>query len=401
MTRLPPALQPLWPLAKQVHRRSARALGAVTRRTPLGGDLPREASLTSRATAARFGDHARYHSAGAPIALRRQMPAGTPPHHWVFAGALDHDVPERYVLDLDGGSVIGPHVGVATRDGVLDQETSHYFGLADWREHPIYLNPRRTEPEHFDGTLAVLAGRAGHNFFHFVMDALPRLGILATALPDVRPDAYFVDGETGWHRQLLELLGLDTMPLLHPRRGLAVRAERLLVPSLPNNSSIASPETTAWLREHLPPKETTGLPERLYITRGTTKRTRRMDHEDAVVEMLARHGFVRFDPGTVSVQEQIDHFAAARVIVAPHGAALTNLNFCRPGVRVLELFAADYINPAYWSIVENIEDTTYRYLVASGPKPARPHDRMIGMMHDIPITPDELEASLEELLGES
>ena len=45
---------------------------------------------------------------------------------------------------------------------------------------------------------------------------------------------------------------------------------------------------------------------------------------------LERRGFLRFDPGAHTVQEQIDHFAAAEVIVAPHGAALANLTFCRP-----------------------------------------------------------------------
>ena len=44
--------------------------------------------------------------------------------------------------------------------------------------------------------------------------------------------------------------------------------------------------------------------------------------------------------------EQVDAFAAAQVVVAPHGAALGNLVFCPPGVRVLELFAPRDVNPA-------------------------------------------------------
>ena len=43
-----------------------------------------------------------------------------------------------------------------------------------------------------------------------------------------------------------------------------------------------------WLRENLPAKETTGLPEKIYVTRGTTPHTRRMVHEDAVRAALAR-----------------------------------------------------------------------------------------------------------------
>ena len=35
------------------------------------------------------------------------------------------------------------------------------------------------------------------------------------------------------------------------------------------------------------------------------------------------------------------------MIVGAHGAALTNLVFCRPGTRVIELFSPRYVNPCY------------------------------------------------------
>ena len=91
--------------------------------------------------------------------------------------------------------------------------------------------------------------------------------------------------------------------------------------------------------------------------------------EDELRARLTARGFTVVDPGTLSVQEQIDHFAAARVIVAPHGAALTNLSFCRPGVRLLELFAPGYLNPGYWSIMSNIEAHAIATWWPPGPAP--------------------------------
>ena len=48
----------------------------------------------------------------------------------------------------------------------------------------------------------------------------------------------------------------------------------------------------------------------------------------------------------MSVAEQVELFVYADVVVAPHGAGLTNLLFCREGTRIVEIFPPTYINPA-------------------------------------------------------
>ena len=49
----------------------------------------------------------------------------------------------------------------------------------------------------------------------------------------------------------------------------------------------------------------------------------------------------------MSVKDQATAFAHAEMIVAPHGGALTNLIFCRPGTKVVELLSSKYPNPCY------------------------------------------------------
>ena len=403
VTRLPPRLQPLWPAVKLAHRSGARTVGAVARHTPGGRGVPASATSSARETATLEPGSAVYRVARQTKLLARPMPAGHPAAHWFFETVLDHEVPETFVLDLDRGSVLGRHAAVVTQGGRLDHETSHYFGTTSWREHPVFLNPSPSRPEQVPGTMLALSARAtGDNYYHFLIDALPRLGILDDAMPGAlaHVDAVLVDHHTRYQRELVSLLGLDRLRMHHPRRGLALTADRLLVPSLPNVSTVVAPQTTDWLREALPPRPTAGLPERLYVTRGTAPHTRRVVREAELRERLVRRGFTVLDPGTLSVQRQIDHFAAARVIVAPHGAALTNLSFCRPGVRVLELFAPGYLNPGYWSIVSSIEGARYRYLVAPTLRPPRPGSRNLGVMHDIDIDPTDVEDALDAVLAD-
>ena len=111
-----------------------------------------------------------------------------------------------------------------------------------------------------------------------------------------------------------------------------------------------------WVREHLPAVATDDKPRLLYVTRGSGPNTRRLVDEEALWPRLEQRGFVRIDPGTMSVRDQIDHFAAADAIVGLHGAALSNLVFAKPGARVLEIFAPSYVKHCFWAICERIPD---------------------------------------------
>jgi capsular polysaccharide biosynthesis protein len=87
------------------------------------------------------------------------------------------------------------------------------------------------------------------------------------------------------------------------------------------------------------------LPRRVYLDhRGSGIRPLR--NEAALIGALAELGFepVRLD--TLSLQDQIRLFRQAEAIVSPHGSALTNLGFCRPGCLVVELLMDAFVD---WS----------------------------------------------------
>ena len=56
--------------------------------------------------------------------------------------------------------------------------------------------------------------------------------------------------------------------------------------------------------------------------------------------LLERHGFRTLEAGDFPFREQIELFRGASAVVAPHGAALTNILFAPNECRVLELFAS-------------------------------------------------------------
>jgi Glycosyltransferase 61 len=75
----------------------------------------------------------------------------------------------------------------------------------------------------------------------------------------------------------------------------------------------------------------------LYISRNEAS-MRRLMNEDEIIPGLKDMGFHVMRPGTVSLANQIAAFRDAKVIVAVHGAGLTNIIFCRPGTTLVEIF---------------------------------------------------------------
>ena len=70
----------------------------------------------------------------------------------------------------------------------------------------------------------------------------------------------------------------------------------------------------------------------------------------SVQEFLKSYGFEVIILSQLSLLEQVHIFNQASIIVSPHGAGLSNLAFCNPQTKVIEIFHPDYVNVCYWSI---------------------------------------------------
>ncbi len=76
--------------------------------------------------------------------------------------------------------------------------------------------------------------------------------------------------------------------------------------------------------------------DRIYLRRGWNSR-RPLDEELSLEHALQIRGFAVIDAAALPLELCISIFASASWVVAPHGAALTNLIFATPGTKVLEL----------------------------------------------------------------
>jgi hypothetical protein len=89
-------------------------------------------------------------------------------------------------------------------------------------------------------------------------------------------------------------------------------------------------------------------PRRIFVDRGAGNTRRCLRNREEIMAMLTkRFSFTSIVMDNLSVSEQVNIFHNAEFIIAPHGAALTNLVFCKPGTRVVELFSPNWLIEVY------------------------------------------------------
>jgi capsular polysaccharide biosynthesis protein len=308
-----------------------------------------------------------FHPLDPPTAIFRRRPVSADGAvHGKFLPELYRESPATFVARVPAGRAFGPAGSVFAPDGRLLADVSVELGRPV--EEYAALGEDPGPPAEIDGTVVVLTVAGGENYFHWLFDLLPRLDLLRRSGVRLRGDErYLVNSlASAFQRETLQRLGVPLDRVIESARTPHLRASELIVPSLSGNTGNPSGRACDFLRELRVPAAPSGEPpgggHRLYLSRSGA-RSRRIANEEEVVERLRALGFSVAAPETLSFPEQARLFADAEAIVAPHGAALANAVFCRPGTRIVELFAPGYVNVCYWALANQV-GLDYRYLLA-------------------------------------
>ena len=252
-----------------------------------------------------------------------------------------------WVAKFKGLRVFGPTVSVVDEGGELLVDVSVEWGRKaeeNWAFRRLLL----PKPHPVNGRTLVLASTGGDTYFHWITDVLPRLGLARRGGYDPASfDWVLVNGLTHpFQEETLEHIGISKNRCLSfNKTELAYEMEEALLPSLSGVPGVVPPETVEFLQSTFPTKKI-GAGRKIFIGRGGAEH-RALIHEGKIAAMLSGRGFESVKCEKLSVQEQANIFGSAEVVVGAHGAALTNLVFCRPGTPVVELFSPAYVNPCY------------------------------------------------------
>lgn len=253
--------------------------------------------------------------------------------------------PKPFVAEVENAELVGSTAAGFDKDGGLISETinssSGKFLLKKLPPQALVLKqlPGWGVPQ-LDTACSLVNSKG---YFHWLIDGLLRIqGVEYYQERTGRKPILLIDSNPKeWHIESLKLLGYepdDYMCWNHSK----VKVKRLVVSSFRRKDNLMSPAACNWLRQrvfsNLPNCRSTNLlfSPRVYISR--TKITgRQIINEDEVLQALAHFGFVTYTLENMSFSDEVRLFSQAEIVVAPHGAGLTNIVFAQD-LSVIDLF---------------------------------------------------------------
>lgn len=186
---------------------------------------------------------------------------------------------------------------------------------------------------------------SGRNYYHWITDNLTRLLVRET-LPE-KTQILIPDSQMPFVQETLELLGLGDK--IQRISGIPLKPERFYFCSPTAMTGTANPAGFEWLKKSFSPYfNDHGGSKPIFLTRRSCKRVPSATED--IERLFESAGFEIIDCSKLTVKDQISKLNAASAVAGFHGAAMTNILWCRPQTPVLEIFQPDFLNGCYEQI---------------------------------------------------
>jgi len=335
------------------------------------------------------------------------------------------DVPESWIATVRQASVIGgfqvlKNDWLVQYEPAADQRKGFVAGIWPFL-HVVGKSRNRVVAwfryDHVENLEAgiLLSGRCSPNYFHWLIEYLPRVQPAMTQLDKVRPPL-LVDADM--YPQEFESLAViaGDWPIHKVRKATLLHVDTLHIPSIPTyhpdsidmpfwKGSAVNVDSLKFLRERAwaaagvsvdaaPPTR------RIYVAR---RQGRNVTNGEEVEAVLRGLDFEVVDTAGMSFIEQVRLFASAAVLVGAVGAAFSNLVFCDPRCKVI-CFVSPF-GKRYSMQASLAQFAGCEYMLIAGQHPryspgAEDTNRDVNLLQEsFGISKDELEGAVRHMLG--
>ena len=211
----------------------------------------------------------------------------------------------------------------------------------------------------FNNTVVSLlsGGAAKQNFWHWMFDTLPKIGLLQKAKIKIK-NKFFLAPSISQKFQLESLikLGIKKERILNGEKFRHLHAKKIITTDHPvifnNNPTASIMDIPLWIIKWLRKSFLKNTKKYIYYDKifldrkkDTKIDKRKITNINEVKNILIKNGFKIVTPEEYSFTQQIIFFNKAKIIAGIHGAAFANIIFCKKNTKIIEFLTSDAGSP--------------------------------------------------------
>jgi hypothetical protein len=211
----------------------------------------------------------------------------------------------------------------------------------------------------YEGSYLIFYNGNLANFYHWIAEALVCLDVLSRALGHgsnvkiVLPKSIDFDVRFD-HRDWLRAVGFGGHEIVEAAADFIKVREAIWVDS-DQIQSMPAPHVKDFQRRVAGLYAGSRGPRNKRLLVARKGLTRKFHNLEQVEASIASYGFQTVDLQGMSSVDQILLFQSAEFVIGAHGAGLSNLLFCEPGTKIIELMPSVEFRSYFWSISQKLD----------------------------------------------
>lgn len=262
---------------------------------------------------------------------------------------------------------------IATYGGsVIDNSNKVYSELTyfPWGKkfHPVISFPFLGKRlKNIEKAIFIITPEASNNFYHWHLDLLPRILLCKIVIEDFSSRHIIIHSELKkYEKEFYEYLGIDPKKIICLNNYKVLPVSDLIVPKYTfdydRQLDIYGDNSTKWkkkifnyVKNNVFKIDATVENQTLvYLQRGGDNRFgRNLIGEDEIIPLLKKIGFQIYNPINYSIKEQAEILSKAKCVVSIHGAAMSNIVYCKEDTLIIELMSPFNLPNCFNNISKN------------------------------------------------
>ena len=305
----------------------------------------------------------------------------------IFLNQNDNDVKIKEVnkeennykfIEINNGRIFTDyveHVAVINKNQIIDF-VSYQQVKGVFKDPTFNVVIKKGTPKFkkkFNGKVfSLVQGASGNNnYFHWMFDILPRLIILEKFynLNDI--NFFYCPQIKPWQLSTLSIFNIGNDKLINSNLHRHIQADKILAVSHPWYSKglilNEAKNLPSWIINEIAFKfEKYGKKfecnDKIFIDRRESKYNHcQIINDEEIKTYLKRKGFAVYKVGELNFFEQIYLFQNAKIVIGAHGAAFTNLIFCKENTKVLDIIPENHPNTVDETIAK-VKNLNFKFI---------------------------------------